>query len=77
MFTLRMSKLSDSGDFGECHSSHIYVVKRLSLTRPSHFPSGFAVTGHIDGQKNSRIYVNEVLPDGLAFNEGVRFGDTE
>lgn len=37
----------------------------------SFFPSGFAVTGHIDVQKNSRIVVNEVLPDGLAFNEGV------
>lgn len=37
------------------------------------FPPGFAVTGHIDGQKNSRICINEVLPDGLAFNEGVRF----
>lgn len=37
------------------------------------FPSqGFAVTGHIDGQKNSRIFVNEVLPGGPAFNEGVR-----
>lgn len=31
---------------------------------------GFAVTGHIDSQKNSRILVSEVLPDGLAFNEG-------
>uniref|UniRef100_A0A3B5KGG2 TIAM Rac1 associated GEF 2 n=1 Tax=Takifugu rubripes TaxID=31033 RepID=A0A3B5KGG2_TAKRU len=51
VFTLRMSKLSGSGDFG------------------------FAVTGHIDGQKNSRICVNEVLPDGLAFNEGLRPGD--
>lgn len=32
--------------------------------------SGFAVTGHIDSQKNSRIFVSEVLPEGLAFNEG-------
>lgn len=31
---------------------------------------GFAVTGHIDSQRNSRIFVSEVLPDGLAFNEG-------
>ncbi|XP_029982892.1 T-lymphoma invasion and metastasis-inducing protein 2 isoform X2 [Sphaeramia orbicularis] len=36
---------------------------------------GFAVTGHIDSQKNSRIFVSEVLPDGLAFNEGLRPGD--
>ncbi|XP_047466974.1 rho guanine nucleotide exchange factor TIAM2 isoform X2 [Mugil cephalus] len=36
---------------------------------------GFAVTGHIDFQKNSRIFVSEVLPDGLAFNEGLRPGD--
>lgn len=77
MFTLHMSKLSGGGDFGECRSSRVYVVKRLSLTRRSHFPSGFAVTGHIDNQKNSRICVNEVLPDGLAFNEGARFGDIE
>lgn len=39
---------------------------------PVSFPPGFAVTGHTDGQKNSRICVNEVLPDGLAFNEGAR-----
>lgn len=32
--------------------------------------TGFAVTGHIDSQKNSRIFVSEVLPEGLAFNEG-------
>uniref|UniRef100_A0A3B4UDF1 TIAM Rac1 associated GEF 2 n=1 Tax=Seriola dumerili TaxID=41447 RepID=A0A3B4UDF1_SERDU len=37
--------------------------------------AGFAVTGHIDSQKNSRIFVSEVLPDGLAFNEGLRPGD--
>ncbi|XP_041667851.1 T-lymphoma invasion and metastasis-inducing protein 2 [Cheilinus undulatus] len=36
---------------------------------------GFAVTGHIDNQKNSRIFVSEVLHDGLAFNEGLRPGD--
>lgn len=34
---------------------------------------GFAVTGHIDNQRNSRIFVSEVLPDGLAFNEGAYF----
>lgn len=31
---------------------------------------GFAVTGHIDNQRNSRIFVSEVLLDGLAFSEG-------
>lgn len=51
VFTLRMSRLSGSGDFG------------------------FAVTGHTDSQKNSRIFVSEVLPDGPAFNEGLRPGD--
>uniref|UniRef100_H3DHK7 TIAM Rac1 associated GEF 2 n=1 Tax=Tetraodon nigroviridis TaxID=99883 RepID=H3DHK7_TETNG len=51
VFTLRISKLGGSGDFG------------------------FAVTGHIDAQKNSRIFVNDVLPDGLAFDEGLRPGD--
>ncbi|XP_063353394.1 rho guanine nucleotide exchange factor TIAM2 [Pelmatolapia mariae] len=36
---------------------------------------GFAVTGYTDSQKNSRVFVSEVLPDGLAFNEGLRPGD--
>ncbi|XP_014189081.1 rho guanine nucleotide exchange factor TIAM2 isoform X4 [Haplochromis burtoni] len=36
---------------------------------------GFAVTGYADSQKNSRVFVSEVLPDGLAFNEGLRPGD--
>ncbi|XP_058879471.1 rho guanine nucleotide exchange factor TIAM2-like isoform X2 [Acipenser ruthenus] len=36
---------------------------------------GFAVTGHIDGQRNSRIFVSEVLPDGVAYCEGLRAGD--
>lgn len=31
---------------------------------------GFAITGHIDSQRNSRIFVSEVLPDGQAFKEG-------
>uniref|UniRef100_A0AAZ3RLP0 TIAM Rac1 associated GEF 2a n=1 Tax=Oncorhynchus tshawytscha TaxID=74940 RepID=A0AAZ3RLP0_ONCTS len=35
----------------------------------------FAVTGHTDGQRNSRIFVSEVLPDGLAFSEGLRPGN--
>ncbi|XP_058881887.1 rho guanine nucleotide exchange factor TIAM2-like isoform X2 [Acipenser ruthenus] len=36
---------------------------------------GFAVTGHVDGQRNSRIFVSEVLPDGVAYCEGLRAGD--
>uniref|UniRef100_A0A8C7WQ40 TIAM Rac1 associated GEF 2a n=1 Tax=Oryzias sinensis TaxID=183150 RepID=A0A8C7WQ40_9TELE len=36
---------------------------------------GFAVTGHIDGNKNSRILVSEVLPNGLAFSGGLLPGD--
>ncbi|KAM6973611.1 rho guanine nucleotide exchange factor TIAM2 isoform 2-T2 [Aplochiton taeniatus] len=48
----------------------------LHMTRPSCTADfGFAVTGHIDIQKHSRIFVSEVLPDGLAFNEGLRPGD--
>ncbi|XP_069392520.1 rho guanine nucleotide exchange factor TIAM2 isoform X2 [Paralichthys olivaceus] len=51
-------------------------VFTLHMSRPSSTGDfGFAVTGHIDGQKNSRIFVSEVLPDGLAFNEGLRPGD--
>ncbi|KAM6912738.1 rho guanine nucleotide exchange factor TIAM2 [Xenentodon cancila] len=46
-------------------------IRRLDSTADF----GFAVTGHIDGQKNSRIFVSEVLPDGLAFSEGLRAGD--
>ncbi|XP_071761913.2 rho guanine nucleotide exchange factor TIAM2 isoform X3 [Centroberyx gerrardi] len=51
-------------------------VFTLHMSRPSGTGDfGFAVTGHIDGQKNSRIFVSEVLPDGLAFSEGLRPGD--
>ncbi|XP_071354611.1 rho guanine nucleotide exchange factor TIAM2-like [Trachinotus anak] len=51
-------------------------VFTLHMSRPSTTGDfGFAVTGHIDSQKNSRIFVSEVLPDGLAFNEGLRPGD--
>ncbi|XP_022606929.1 T-lymphoma invasion and metastasis-inducing protein 2 isoform X3 [Seriola dumerili] len=51
-------------------------VFTLHMSRPSATGDfGFAVTGHIDSQKNSRIFVSEVLPDGLAFNEGLRPGD--
>uniref|UniRef100_A0A665VQK9 TIAM Rac1 associated GEF 2a n=1 Tax=Echeneis naucrates TaxID=173247 RepID=A0A665VQK9_ECHNA len=51
-------------------------VFTLHMSRPSGTGDfGFAVTGHIDSQKNSRIFISEVLPDGLAFNEGLRPGD--
>ncbi|XP_037341880.2 rho guanine nucleotide exchange factor TIAM2 isoform X2 [Pungitius pungitius] len=51
-------------------------VFNLHMKRPSDAGDfGFAVTGHIDSQKNSRIFVSEVLPDDLAFNEGLRPGD--
>uniref|UniRef100_A0AAX7SN98 TIAM Rac1 associated GEF 2a n=1 Tax=Astatotilapia calliptera TaxID=8154 RepID=A0AAX7SN98_ASTCA len=48
-------------------------VFTLHMSRQS--GSGFAVTGYADSQKNSRVFVSEVLPDGLAFNEGLRPGD--
>uniref|UniRef100_A0A1A8CN44 T-cell lymphoma invasion and metastasis 2 n=2 Tax=Nothobranchius kadleci TaxID=1051664 RepID=A0A1A8CN44_NOTKA len=51
-------------------------VFTLHMRRPSSTTDfGFAVTGHIDNQKNSRIFVSEVLPEGSAFNEGLRPGD--
>ncbi|CDQ97440.1 unnamed protein product [Oncorhynchus mykiss] len=51
-------------------------VFTLHMTRPACTGDfGFAVTGHIDGQRNSRIFVSEVLPDGLAFSEGLRPGN--
>ncbi|XP_056151536.1 rho guanine nucleotide exchange factor TIAM2 isoform X1 [Lampris incognitus] len=51
-------------------------VFTLLMSRPSGTGDfGFAVTGHIDVQKNSRIFVSEVLPDGIAFREGLRPGD--
>ncbi|XP_016420250.1 T-lymphoma invasion and metastasis-inducing protein 2-like isoform X2 [Sinocyclocheilus rhinocerous] len=51
-------------------------VYTLHMSRPSLTGDfGFAVTGYVDNQKNSRIVVREVLPDGLAFSEGLRPGD--
>ncbi|CAM9216185.1 unnamed protein product [Lampetra planeri] len=51
-------------------------VFTLHMIRPSGTGDfGFAVTGHIDAERNSKIFVSEVLPDGLAFNEGLRPGD--
>ncbi|XP_066531573.1 rho guanine nucleotide exchange factor TIAM2 [Hoplias malabaricus] len=51
-------------------------VCTLHMTRPSCSGDfGFAVTGHVDSFRNSRIFVSEVLPDGIAFSEGLRPGD--
>uniref|UniRef100_A0AAR2KND4 TIAM Rac1 associated GEF 2a n=1 Tax=Pygocentrus nattereri TaxID=42514 RepID=A0AAR2KND4_PYGNA len=51
-------------------------VCTLHMTRPSCTGDfGFAVTGHVDSLRNSRIFVSEVLPDGIAFSEGLRPGD--
>ncbi|XP_028858545.1 T-lymphoma invasion and metastasis-inducing protein 2 isoform X2 [Denticeps clupeoides] len=36
---------------------------------------GFAFTGHVDGLRQSHVYVSEVNPEGLAFNEGLKTGD--
>uniref|UniRef100_A0A8C6PSV8 TIAM Rac1 associated GEF 2 n=1 Tax=Nothobranchius furzeri TaxID=105023 RepID=A0A8C6PSV8_NOTFU len=50
-------------------------IDSLHIAPAPVFMPGFAVTGHIDNQKNSRIFVSEVLPEGSAFNEGLRPGD--
>ncbi|KAL1257965.1 hypothetical protein QQF64_011209, partial [Cirrhinus molitorella] len=51
-------------------------VYTLLMSRPSLSGDfGFALTGYVDNLKNSRIIVSEVLPDGLAFSEGLRPGD--
>nr|XP_055029004.1 rho guanine nucleotide exchange factor TIAM2 [Misgurnus anguillicaudatus]XP_055029005.1 rho guanine nucleotide exchange factor TIAM2 [Misgurnus anguillicaudatus]XP_055029006.1 rho guanine nucleotide exchange factor TIAM2 [Misgurnus anguillicaudatus] len=48
----------------------------LRMSRPNlTIDFGFAVAGYVDRLKNSRIAVSEVLPDGLAFSEGLRSGD--
>ncbi|XP_073682999.1 rho guanine nucleotide exchange factor TIAM2-like isoform X2 [Garra rufa] len=51
-------------------------VYTLHMSRPSLTGDfGFALTGYVDNLKNSHIVVSEVLPDGLAFSEGLRPGD--
>ncbi|XP_048830750.1 rho guanine nucleotide exchange factor TIAM2 isoform X2 [Brienomyrus brachyistius] len=51
-------------------------VFTVRLSRPSGTVDfGFAVTGHVDGLGRSRIFVSEVLPDGMAANEGLQQGD--
>ncbi|XP_068195450.1 rho guanine nucleotide exchange factor TIAM2-like [Antennarius striatus] len=53
-----------------------FNVFTVHMSRPSLSGDfGFAVTGHVDSQRNSRIYVSEVLPEGPAFNKGLRPGD--
>ncbi|XP_062324916.1 rho guanine nucleotide exchange factor TIAM2 isoform X1 [Osmerus eperlanus] len=48
----------------------------LHMTKPACTGDfGFAVTGHIDSQRNSKIFVSEVLPDGLAISQGLCPGD--
>ncbi|KAL0969264.1 hypothetical protein UPYG_G00224700 [Umbra pygmaea] len=48
----------------------------LQMTKPACTGDfGFAVTGHIDALRRSCIFVSEVLPEGLAFSEGLRPGD--
>lgn len=84
VFMLHMSRPNCSDDFGESAARGFLrrVGRFCSSGRPHPssppsppLPPGFAVTGHIDGQKNSRIFVSDVLPDGLAFAEGLRPGD--
>lgn len=51
-------------------------VFTLHMSKPSSAADfGFAVTGHTDGRGNSRIFVSEVLRDGLAYCQGLRPGD--
>ncbi|XP_062863270.1 rho guanine nucleotide exchange factor TIAM2 [Trichomycterus rosablanca] len=55
---------------------NVITVHTLHMTRPTCTGDfGFAVTGHVDGLRRSRIFVTEVLPDGIAFSEGLRPGD--
>uniref|UniRef100_A0A3B5BGZ2 TIAM Rac1 associated GEF 2 n=1 Tax=Stegastes partitus TaxID=144197 RepID=A0A3B5BGZ2_9TELE len=74
--------INGTGDFGESEAyGRVVAVALRALCHPLCNPSvvlclsGFAITGHIDSLKNSRIFVSEVLPDGLAFNQGLRPGD--
>ncbi|KAJ8341826.1 hypothetical protein SKAU_G00341170 [Synaphobranchus kaupii] len=51
-------------------------VYALQLSRPNDISDfGFAVAGHVDGCGHSHVFVSEILPDGLAFSEGLRPGD--
>ncbi|XP_076835036.1 rho guanine nucleotide exchange factor TIAM2 isoform X2 [Brachyhypopomus gauderio] len=51
-------------------------VYTLHMTRAADTGDfGFAVTGHVDSCQSSRVFVSEVLPDGVAFSEGLKAGD--
>ncbi|KAJ8393018.1 hypothetical protein AAFF_G00069220 [Aldrovandia affinis] len=51
-------------------------VYTLTLSRPTDVTDfGFAVVGYVDECGNSRVFVSEILPDGLAFSEGLRPGE--
>lgn len=77
VFMLHMSRSRGTGDFGKMSSCGLipaqydqsYTLFIWWMFGCFSLP-GFAVTGHIDNQRNSRIFVSEVLLDGLAFSEG-------
>ncbi|XP_053448913.1 rho guanine nucleotide exchange factor TIAM2 isoform X2 [Nycticebus coucang] len=52
-------------------------VYDVQLTKPNSTSDfGFAVTAQVDGQQHlSRIFISDVLPDGLAYGEGLRKGN--
>uniref|UniRef100_A0A4W4ELV1 TIAM Rac1 associated GEF 2a n=1 Tax=Electrophorus electricus TaxID=8005 RepID=A0A4W4ELV1_ELEEL len=52
-----------------------FIATHMASHVPLSCLSGFAVTGHVDSLHSSRIVVSEVLPDGVAFREGLRPGD--
>ncbi|XP_010877489.2 T-lymphoma invasion and metastasis-inducing protein 2 isoform X2 [Esox lucius] len=59
-----------------CDGVFLQNIFTLHMTRPACAGDfGFAVTGHINRQSKSCIFVSEVLADGLAFSEGLRPGD--
>ncbi|XP_038596547.1 T-lymphoma invasion and metastasis-inducing protein 2 isoform X3 [Tachyglossus aculeatus] len=50
---------------------HIHLTKTGSVS-----DFGFAVTAQVDDQQHlSRIFISDVLPDGLAYGEGLRMGN--
>ncbi|XP_053488305.1 rho guanine nucleotide exchange factor TIAM2 isoform X1 [Ictalurus furcatus] len=57
----------------EVSALSVYTLHMTKHTCTGDF--GFAVTGHVDGLSHSRIFVTEVLSDGIAFGEGLRPGD--
>eukprot|EP00062_Callorhinchus_milii_P019658 gi/632974454/ref/XP_007903687.1/ PREDICTED: T-lymphoma invasion and metastasis-inducing protein 2 isoform X2 [Callorhinchus milii] len=71
----RMDYIQDQlFDEVEIIAVNIHYV-RLERTGPE-TAFGFAVAGQFDGKhQHSSLFVSDVLPDGLAFGEGVRIGD--